>query len=108
LRKKILEVDEARHAGPVVEAHPELAFLALAGEVLVSKRTWDGAVRRRAVLAACGVVLPDDLGPTGGTAAVDDVLDAAACALVARDVADGVARQLGEPAEGVIWMPRAR
>lgn len=108
LRKKIGEAEEARHAGPVVEAHPELAFLAFAGEVLVSKRTWDGAVRRRAVLAAQGLVVPDDLGPTGGTAGVDDVLDAAACALVARDVADGVAQQLGEPAEGVIWMPRAR
>ena len=109
LRGKILEAEEARHAGPVVEAHPELAFLRFAGEVLVvSKRTWDGAVRRRAVLAAEGLVLPDDLGPTGGTAAVDDVLDAAACALVARAVVDETAEQLGDPAEGVIWMPRAR
>jgi predicted RNase H-like nuclease len=108
LRGKILEVDEARHAGPVVEVHPELAFLRFAGAVLVSKRTWDGAVQRRAVLAAEGVVLPDDLGPTGGTAAVDDVLDAAACALVAQDVAAGTAEALGDRAEGVIWMPRAR
>jgi len=60
------------------------------------------------VLAAEGLVLPDDLGPTGGTAAVDDVLDAAACALVARAVVDETAEQLGDPAEGVIWMPRAR
>ena len=108
LRGKILEAEEARHAGPVVEVHPELAFLRFAGEVLVSKRTWDGAVRRRVVLAAEGLVLPDDLGPTGGTAAVDDVLDAAACALVARTIVDGAAEQLGDPAEGVIWMPRAR
>ncbi len=105
LRAKILETEEARAAGPVVEAHPELAFLAFAGEVLVSKRTWDGAVRRRAVLAAQGLVLPDDLGPTGGTAPVDDVLDAAACALVAQAIADGTAERLGDAAEGVIWMP---
>ena len=73
------------------------------------KRTWDGAVRRRAVLATQGLVLPDDLGPTGGTAAVDDVLDAAVCALVAGAVADGTAEALGDPDEGVIWMPaRAR
>ncbi len=108
LRGKILEAEEARRDGPVTEAHPELAFLAFAGRVLVSKRTWDGAVQRRAVLAAEGLVLPDDLGPTGGTAAVDDVLDAAACALVAADVVEGTAQRLGDPAEGVIWMPRAR
>ena len=108
LRRKILEAEEARHAGPVIETHPELAFLAFAGEPLASKRTWDGAVRRRAVLAAQGLVLPDDLGPTGGTAAVDDVLDAAACALAAQAFVAGTVECLGEPAEGVIWMPRAR
>jgi predicted RNase H-like nuclease len=105
LRAKILEADEAHREGPVVEAHPELAFLALAGSVLVSKRTWDGQMQRRAVLAGKGLVLADDLGRSGGTAAADDVLDAAACALVARAVADGTAVRLGDPAEGVIWMP---
>jgi predicted RNase H-like nuclease len=107
LRRKILEAEEARHAGPVIETHPELAFLAFAGEALVSKRTWDGAARRRAVLAAQGLAA-DDFGLTGGTAAVDDVLDAAVCALVAQAFVDGTAEYLGEPAEGVIWMPRAR
>ncbi len=100
LRGKILEAEEARHDGPVIEAHPELAFLAFAGRVLVSKRTWDGAVQRRAVLAAEGLVLPDDLGPTGGTAAVDDVLDAAACALVAAAVVDGTAAAPRRPRRG--------
>jgi predicted RNase H-like nuclease len=105
LRRKILEVDEARHGGPVIEAHPELAFLAFAGEPLVSKKTWDGQMQRRAVLRHQGLQLPDDLGATGGTAAADDVLDAAACALVAAAYADGSAVALGDPAEGVIWMP---
>jgi predicted RNase H-like nuclease len=109
LRHKIGEAADAGRHGPVVEAHPELAFLAFAGNVLVSKRTWDGLVRRRAVLAGQGLVLPDDLGATGGTAAADDVLDAAACALVAQAVLDGTAERLGDPVEGVIWMPaRAR
>ena len=34
LRGKILEAEAVGAAGPVVEAHPELAFLAFAGEVL--------------------------------------------------------------------------
>jgi predicted RNase H-like nuclease len=105
LRTKILEADEAQHEGPVVEAHPELAFLALTGAVLVSKRTWDGQMQRRDALRRHGVELSDDLGPTGGTAGADDVLDAAACALVAEAVVDGSAVRLGDPAEGVIWMP---
>jgi predicted RNase H-like nuclease len=109
LRAKIREADEAQHDGPVVEAHPELAFLAFAGRSLVSKRTWDGQMQRRVALAREGLVLADELGPTGGTAAADDVLDAAACALVAQAVAAGTAERLGDPAEGVIWMPaRAR
>ncbi len=109
LRRKILEADRFRDDPRVVEAHPELAFLAFAGEALVAKRTWDGQMRRRAVLAERGLVLPDDLGPTGGTAAADDVLDAAACALVAAAVADDTAVCLGDLSEGVIWMPaRAR
>ena len=107
LRSKILEADELRHA--VVEAHPELAFLVFAGRPLVSKRTWDGQMQRRAALAEQGLVLSDDLGPAGGTVAADDVLDAAACALVAHAIAAGAADRLGDPAEGVIWLPaRAR
>jgi predicted RNase H-like nuclease len=105
LRAKILEADEAQREGPLVEAHPELAFLALTGTVLASKKTWDGQMQRRAALAQQGLELPDDLGPTGGTAAPDDVLDAAACALVAAAVEDGSAVRLGDEAEGVIWMP---
>ena len=95
---------EARREGPVIEVHPELAFLAFAGRPLASKKTWDGQVQRRQALADQGLA-PDDLGPTGGTAAADDVLDAAACALVARAYAAGSAVPLGDEAEGVIWMP---
>jgi predicted RNase H-like nuclease len=62
-------------------------------------------MQRRDALRRHGVELADDLGPTGGTAGADDVLDAAACALVAEAVANGTAVRLGDPAEGVIWMP---
>jgi predicted RNase H-like nuclease len=104
LRRKILEVEEAWQEG-VFEVHPELAFLAFAGEPLVPKKTWDGQMQRRQSLAEQGLVLPDDLGLTGGTAAADDVLDAAACALVAVAIADGSAVHLGDLTEGAIWMP---
>lgn len=88
---KIAEIDElAETWGPGLrECHPELAFRELtAGERLPRKRSWDGLMRRRAVLAQIGVALPEVL-PTGGhRAAPDDVLDAAVCAWVAAGIAD--------------------
>lgn len=102
LREKILEVDQwLRQAGHrVVEVHPEVSFAELAGAHLrTRKSTWDGMAQRRRLLAAAGVVVPDDLGPAGEKAAVDDVLDAAAVAWTASRVADGRARSLPDPAE---------
>jgi predicted RNase H-like nuclease len=83
----------------VVEAHPELCFAALAGAPLPErKHSWAGAVRRRALLAAAGIEVPDDLGPAGAVP-VDDVLDAAAVAWTAARVAAGAARSLPDPPE---------
>ena len=83
-------IREVRAAGvQVYECHPELAFMRLAGHVLPSKRTADGLGMRRRLLA--GLELP----PT----ATHDVLDAAACALAAADIADGRGRSI----DGVIW-----
>jgi predicted RNase H-like nuclease len=65
-----------------IETHPELVFASLAGSPLPSKKTWAGIVQRRRLLAEVGISIPDELGPAGGIPA-DDVLDAAACALVA-------------------------
>jgi predicted RNase H-like nuclease len=98
LRAKILQVDRWRQGPqpcPVVEAHPELSFAAMAGTPLPdSKSTWAGAVRRRQLLAAQGIDLDGDLGLSGLRVGVDDVLDAAAVAWTARRVADGAARRL--------------
>jgi predicted RNase H-like nuclease len=98
LRAKILQVDRWRRGPqpcPVVEAHPELSFAAMAGTPLRdSKSTWAGAVRRRQLLAAQGIDLDGDLGLAGLRVGVDDVLDAAAVAWTARRVADGAARRL--------------
>jgi predicted RNase H-like nuclease len=77
-------------ATTATEVHPELFFSAMAGHPLpASKHTWVGASARRKRLVDAGVVLPDDLGGLGASAAVDDVLDAAAAAWTARRHAAG-------------------
>ena len=84
----------------VCEVHPELSFAEMAGEVLAERKTtWAGAMRRRALLAAHGLTLPDDLGSAGREAKVDDVLDAAAVAWTARRIAGGRARTFPDPPE---------
>jgi predicted RNase H-like nuclease len=103
LRSKLFEVDGWVHtAGQrVVEVHPELCFARMAGRPMPDgKRTWAGATHRRRLLADIArIVLPDDLGPAGRRAAVDDVLDAAAAAWTARRVAHGQAKSLPDPPE---------
>jgi predicted RNase H-like nuclease len=98
LAEKVLQVDRWRPQAPcpVLEVHPELSFAALAGGTPLpdSKSTWAGAVARRRLLAGAGIELPDDLGPPGGQAGMDDVLDAAAVAWTARRFARGAARRL--------------
>lgn len=102
LRAKIGQVDRWLRTPPdalrVVEVHPELSFGAMAGAPLPERKsTWAGLVRRRRLLAAHGIVLPDDLGHPGQTAGPDDVLDAAAVAWTAARVAHGEARCLPDP-----------
>ncbi len=78
LGKKILEV-EACLEERVFEVHPEVSFAALAGRPLRdSKRSWNGQMERRRLLASAGIELPEAL--TAGQAAADDVLDAAIAA----------------------------
>ena len=75
-----------------------VAYLMLAGAPLPDgKRTWAGVHHRRHLLAAAGIHVPDDLGPAGRLAAVDDVLDAAAAAWTAARVAAGTATPLPDP-----------
>ena len=76
------------------EVHPEVSFARLAGRTLdSSKKSWNGAAQRRALLAGVGIELPNDLGPAG-TAPVDDVLDAAVAAWSASRIAAGEAVSL--------------
>ncbi|MBL7501037.1 DUF429 domain-containing protein [Frankia sp. CNm7] len=58
-----------------------------------AKTTWAGAARRRALLRAAGIVLPDDLGPANSVPPVD-VLDAAAVGWSAHRIATGHAGRL--------------
>jgi predicted RNase H-like nuclease len=129
LREKILEADVIRARAPrrLCEVHPELAFAALNGgrPVAASKKTWRGQMTRRALLAAAGIIVPDDLAdapavgpgapdaPSAGPGAPgfphpgaglaeagavppDDLLDAAAVAWTATRIARGQATALPE------------
>ena len=100
LRHKILEVDQ--HAGDerIIEVHPEVSFATLAGEPLLErKKTWNGQMRRRQLLAAAGLTLPDELGEAGAIPP-DDILDAAAAAWTALRYSCGEARSFPNPPDG--------
>ncbi len=65
-----------------------MSFATLAGTHLQHpKRTWNGLMERRRLLAAAGIELPADL--PGCDAGADDVLDAAAVAWTAARKARG-------------------
>lgn len=91
LGRKIMEVDAFvrghRHLD-IREAHPELVFLRLNGAPLSSKATAEGVALRRELLVAAGFL---EIGAwltrarIGTGAKADDVLDACAVALAARD-----------------------
>jgi predicted RNase H-like nuclease len=64
------------------------------------KKSWNGAMDRRALLAAGGIGIQHDLGDAG-MAPIDDVLDACAAALSARRFARGEAVSLPDPPEKI-------
>jgi predicted RNase H-like nuclease len=97
LRGKLHEAGEYRGRGPqrLYEVHPELSFATMAGAPLPEpKNRPAGQALRRSVLAAAGLVVPDD--PAWRRATVD-VLDAAAVAWTARRIAAGQAVVLPDP-----------
>ena len=109
LRAKILEV-EALLDDRVFEVHPEVSFAALAGRHLAHpKRSWNGQMERRRLLADAGLEFPDELPAAVGAVPVDDVLDAAAAAWSAGRIAGGDGSHLpaDPPVEGrrpvAIW-----
>lgn len=96
LGRKIMEVDafiRAHGALDIREAHPELVFLRLHGRPLPSKKTEQGAALRRDLLKQAGFAALDDwltVRRIGTGAKADDVLDACAVALAARDITGSV------------------
>ena len=97
---KIAEATTIAKADPrVFEAHPEVSFCELAGENLAwSKRSWNGLLFRRQLLAGAGIVLPDVI-PEIASAVADDVVDAAIVAWSARRIAIGAAHSIPDPPE---------
>jgi predicted RNase H-like nuclease len=106
---KIVEIDQflrnrREFVSRVFEIHPEMAFWRLNGnkpldkpKKLKNRPHEPGLVQRRHLLIASG--LPHDLvnaaAPRG--AAADDLLDALACAAIARRIHDGVAKSFPDP-----------
>lgn len=93
LGPKIMEVDSfvrANRTHDIREAHPELVFLRLNdGKPLPSKKSADGVRLRRLLLKRAGIGAIDRWLSTeriGTGAKSDDVLDACAVAIAARDV----------------------
>ena len=106
---KIREVDEFLRANPagadrVYEVHPELAFWRLNGErALAEPKKVKGvcyepglALRRRLLIAA-GMPAPIVNGSAPRGAGADDLLDALACAAIARRLHAGKARSFPDP-----------
>jgi predicted RNase H-like nuclease len=91
IRDKIREVDDfmtPQRQVTIGEAHPELIFQRLAGtHALAGKQTADGRAQRIALLKHCGFVsLEKWLTQRWGTGiGRDDLIDACACAVAARD-----------------------
>ena len=101
LRQKVLEVDRLVRDGDVRldEVHPELTFTRMAGRpARHPKKTWAGQQERLALLRSEQLDLGLLVGDTG-TAAPDDVVDAAAAAWTARRLAQGTAASLPDPPE---------
>jgi predicted RNase H-like nuclease len=106
---KIREVDEALRAKPeiaerVFEVHPELAFWRLNGERAltepkqVKSRPYEpGLALRRGLLIAAGLAPKDVNAVPPKGAAADDLLDALACAAIARRRHAGSAQPFPNP-----------
>ncbi len=90
IRDKLQEVNEAmtpRRQSRLQETHPELVFWRLNGGPLANKKTEDGRKQRIALLKRHGFnQIETWLGQRRGTGiGRDDLIDACACALAARD-----------------------
>lgn len=106
---KIREVDEVMRTAPeapgrVFEVHPEVAFWRLNGERALtepkkvkSRPHEPGLLLRRKLLIAAGLPAEAVKAAPPKGAAADDLLDALACAAVARRIHWGVAKPFPDP-----------
>jgi len=101
---RIREVDKALRADAalvarVFEVHPELAFWRLNGErpLALPKKVKPGLALRRQLLTAAGYPLSVVAAPSPKGAGPDDVLDALACAAIARRIHAGIAKPFPDP-----------
>jgi predicted RNase H-like nuclease len=99
---KIREVDRvmrSKRSQHIFEVHPEIAFWLMngKGEVADSKKTQAGAERRKKLLIKWNLPthIVDRRPPQG--AAADDLLDALACAAVARRIHAGLTQPFPDP-----------
>jgi predicted RNase H-like nuclease len=109
LAPKMREVDEALRADAAVaakvfEVHPEVSFWRLNGERALSEPKKvkgrchaPGLALRRDLLVAAGFPAAVCAATPPAGAGPDDVLDALACAAIARRIAAGVARPFPDP-----------
>ena len=112
--RKIMEVDvfiRAHRSLDIRETHPELVFLRLnGGQPLPSKKLREGIALRQSLLTREGLDpatlnrwLAKDRVGTG--AKTDDVLDACACAIAARDFDQGFCLPTGAPPTDPCGLP---
>jgi predicted RNase H-like nuclease len=101
---RIREVDGLLRADPalaarVFEVHPELAFWRLNGEspLALPKKVKPGLALRRRLLIAAGFPRAVVEAPPPRGAGADDVLDALACAAIARRIYAGLAKPFPDP-----------
>lgn len=106
---KICEVDavlraDASHAGCVFEVHPELAFWRLNGDRALDQPKKvkgvgyeAGLALRRGLLVGAGLPASVVMSAPPGGAGADDLLDALACAAIARRLHAGTARPFPDP-----------
>lgn len=103
---KIDEADTLAAGDPrVVEVHPEISFLVMAGATLPPKRLAVARTRRAELLARHGFdvsALAQSLGPARGRWQGDDLLDACAACWSARRIAHGSAQRFPPTGSGAV------
>ena len=112
---RIREIDvllraDAALAARVFEVHPELAFWRLNGDqpLALPKKVKPGLALRRRLLIAAGFPRSAVAAPPPKGAGADDVLDALACAAIARRISAGLARSFPDtPARDDYGLPMA-